>query len=176
MSSKSMWTWYWIWPPHVTLYHLYTGILAYVSGADVTHTLSWSFCLIGDVFIRAAVMCVYVLTGFDICLKFKLFHLYDKQIEQKRMVIGGDLPFHSTFFPSLSLSLVILCSLLVHLFLSALIRMMSSLQNHRDLWKWCSSHCWTCHRCFKSLNITDPTRATSNTKPSFTFFKSSTFF
>lgn len=133
MSSEVMRTWYWIWPLHVIPYHLYISILAYVSRADVTHTLSL------EVFVSQVMsllelqwyVCMYWQALISIWSLNSFIFMTNRQ-NKKRTAIGGDLPFHGTSFPARSLSLVSLCSLLIHLFLSALIRMMSSLHNHRD--------------------------------------------
>lgn len=163
MSSEFMRTWYWIWPHHVIPYHLYISILAYVSRDDVTHTLSlevfvshvmsllelrWYLCMYWQ-----ALISVWSLNSFI----FMTNRQNKKNGDRWRSAL-------SQYLLSSSLSLVSLCSLLVYLFLSALIRIMSSLHNHKDLWKWCFSHSWTHRRCFKGLNITGPTHTPCHSK------------
>lgn len=107
MSSEFMRTWYWIWPHHVILYHLYISILAYVSRADVTHTLSL------EVFVSHVMsllelrwyVCMYWQALISVWSLNSFIFMTNRQ-NKKKMVIGGDLPFHSTSFPAPSLSLV----------------------------------------------------------------------
>ncbi len=137
MSSEFMRTWYWIWPLHVIPYHLYISILAYVSWADVTHTLTL------EVFVSQVMsllefqryVCMYWQALISVWSLNSFIFMTNRQNKKK----NGDRwrsftvpPFQLALSLSLSLSLVSLCSLLIHLFLSALIRMMSSLHNHRD--------------------------------------------